>query len=104
MYNDSWIYLIHEKRLYSKKAKDIIQFCIDCNAETEKVFADFSISVWNEHGILLIENVSTGTTTQEETVAGFFVRNIPEDRGHFHSASPAKKNKPNNRKKNKKIC
>ena len=78
MFNDSWIYLQHEKRLYSDTVKDFIAFFMDRNAETEKVFVVASIAVWDEHGIHLIQKDKKYTYNDAKSY-GFYVPNIPED-------------------------
>ena len=79
MFNDSWIYLQHEKRLYSERVENRIYFFIESTAETEKVSVTYSIAVWDENGIQLAQKKNTDTYIGS-TGYGIEVDNIPE--GH----------------------
>jgi len=83
MFNDCWIYLRHERRLYKDTVQNCIYFFIDstCNAETEKVVVVYSFAVWNEHGM----NIGMKNTTDTfigKTASGVVLGNIPEDHTH----------------------
>ena len=82
MFNDSWIYLNHRRRVYKDTVQDSINFFIERNAETEKVVVVYSIVVWNERGIELIQKNFT-TTFIDNMGYGFDVDNIPADHTHL---------------------
>ena len=79
VFNDSWIFLKHQKKLYSDTVENAIFFCLDSNAETEAVYVAYSIAVWDEHGIQLIQKNFTKSFSTTDAVQGFWVSNIPED-------------------------
>ena len=76
MFNDCWIFLQHEKTLFSDSVDNDIYFCIERNAETERVDVSISIDVWDEHGIKLeyVDFHSGGRCGH-----GVELYNIPED-------------------------
>jgi len=80
MFNDSWIFLRHEKTIfYSDTVENAIFLCMDTNAETEAINVAYSIAVWDECGIQLTHKNHTYSTTEKKGTWGLKVRNIPED-------------------------